>query len=384
MWRHIASNALSLFVVILVVIGGVIAWGKVQYSRAGPLTQAICLQVQRGSNMTRVSEDLLAQGAISGGVIYRLGADYTGKNPLLKAGSYRVPEQASMAEIVEIVTRGGASTCGTEVNFRIGVSRSEVQVRELDPGTNRFVEVVAFSPADGEVPARYEQVRNDADTRYRVTLAEGATSWQIVNALQAVDFLFGEVAKMPGEGRLAPDSYEVMAGADRTALLERMQVAQAIRLQEAWQNRADGLPIGSADEALVLASIVEKETGLSEERAQVASVFVNRLRRGMPLQSDPTVIYGVTNGQSVLGRGLRQSELRRVTPFNTYLIDGLPPTPIANPGLEAIEATLNPADTGFIFFVADGNGGHAFAATLAEHNRNVAAWREIEASRGGG
>ncbi len=197
MWRHIASNALSLFVVILVVIGGVIAWGKVQYSRAGPLTQAICLQVQRGSNMTRVSEDLLVQGAISRGVIFRLGADYTGKNPLLKAGSYRVPERASMAEIVEIVTRGGASTCGTEVNFRIGVNRSEVQVRELDPGTNRFVEVVVFSPTDGEVPASYEQVRADADTRYRVTLAEGATSWQIVNALRTVDFLFGEVAEVP-------------------------------------------------------------------------------------------------------------------------------------------------------------------------------------------
>lgn len=383
MWRHIASNALSLFVVILVVIGGVVAWGKAQYSGAGPLAQAICLRVERGSNMGRVSEDLLGQGAISRGAIFRLGADYSGKNALLKAGSYRVPQRASMAEIVEIVTRGGASTCGTEVNFRIGVNRSDVQVRELDPATNRFVEVVVFSPTDGEVPARYEQVRNDADTRYRVTLAEGATSWQIVNALKSVDFLVGEVAEVPGEGRLAPDSYELTAGADRAELLERMQVAQTIRLQEAWQNRSDGLPIGSAEEALVLASIVEKETGLAAERAQVASVFVNRLRRGMPLQSDPTVIYGVTHGQSVLGRGLRQSELRKPTPYNTYLIDGLPPTPIANPGLQAIEATLNPADTAYIFFVADGKGGHAFAVTLAEHNRNVAAWRAIEASRSG-
>ena len=383
MWRHIASNALSLFVVILVVVGGVIAWGKVQFSRAGPLTQAICLRVERGAIMGRVSDDLVAVGAITSGYIFSVGADYSKKNSALKHGNHYVPERASMAEIVEIVTRSGASTCGTEVNFRVGVNSSVVHVRELDPATNRFVEVVVFSPTDGEASARYEQVRNDADTRYRVTLAEGATSWQIVNALRAVDFLDGEVGEVPGEGSMAPDSYEVTAGADRAELLERMQAAQAIRLQEAWQNRSDGLPIDSAEEALILASIVEKETGLPAERAQVASVFVNRLRRGMPLQSDPTVIYGVTNGQSVLGRGLRQSELRRVTPYNTYLIDGLPPGPIANPGLDALEATLNPADTGFIFFVADGSGGHAFAATLAEHNRNVAAWREIEASRGG-
>lgn len=383
MWRHIASNALSWFVVILVAVGAIIAWGQAQYSGAGPLAQAICLQVERGSNMTRVSEDLLAQGAISRGAIFRLGAEYSGKNALLKAGSYRVPERASMAEIVEIVTRGGASTCGTEVNFRISVNSTEVKVRELDPATNRFVEVAAFSPADEQAPASYAQVRADADTRYRVTLAEGATSWQIVNALRAVDFLDGDVAHMPDEGSLAPDSYEVLAGADRGELLDRMQLAQSIRLQDAWQNRADGLPIGSPEAALILASIVEKETGLAAERAQVASVFINRLRLGMPLQSDPTVIYGVTSGQNVLGRGLRQSELRKKTPYNTYLIDGLPPTPIANPGIEAIEAVLDPTDTGFIFFVADGNGGHAFAVTLAEHNRNVAAWREIEAARGG-
>ena len=288
-----------------------------------------------------------------------------------------------MGEIVEIVTGGGARTGGTEVNFRISGNSTEGKVRELDPATNRFVEVAAFSPADEQAPASYAQVRADADTRYRVTLAEGATSWQIVNALRAVDFLDGDVAHMPDEGSLAPDSYEVLAGADRGELLDRMQLAQSIRLQDAWQNRADGLPIGSPETALILASIAEKETGWAAERAQVASVFINRLRLGMPLQSDPTVIYGVTSGQNVLGRGLRQSELRKKTPYNTYLIDGLPPTPIANPGIEAIEAVLDPADTGFIFFVADGNGGHAFAVTLAEHNRNVAAWREIEAARGG-
>jgi UPF0755 protein len=143
----------------------------------------------------------------------------------------------------------------------------------------------------------------------------------------------------------------------------------------------DGLPIETPEEALVLASIIEKETSVPEERRRVAAVFVNRLRQGMRLQTDPTVIYGVTNGQGVLGRGLRQSELQRETPWNTYVISGLPPTPIANPGLDSLLAALDPEDSDYIFFVADGTGGHAFARTLDEHNRNVAVWRRIERER---
>jgi UPF0755 protein len=166
---------------------------------------------------------------------------------------------------------------------------------------------------------------------------------------------------------------------ERAELLVQMQARQEAILMEAWANRAENLPISTPQEALILASIIEKETGQAEERGVVASVFTNRLRQGMRLQTDPTVIYGVTEGQGVLGRGLRRSELDRVTPWNTYQIDGLPPTPIANPGRASIEAALNPDDTKYIFFVADGTGGHAFAETLAEHNRNVARWREIEA-----
>ena len=160
-----------------------------------------------------------------------------------------------------------------------------------------------------------------------------------------------------------------------------MEENQAQILAELWQARAEGLPFDTPEEAMVLASIVEKETGVPEERRQVASVFVNRLERGIRLQTDPTVIYGVTNGQGALGRGLRQSELRRETPYNTYVIDGLPPTPIANPGRASIEAALNPDATDYLYFVADGTGGHAFAETLAEHNENVARWRAIEAER---
>jgi UPF0755 protein len=225
-------------------------------------------------------------------------------------------------------------------------------------------------------------VREQADTRYRVALAEGVTSWQVVEGLKAVDVLTGEVAEVPPEGTLAPDSYEVRAGDTRESVLTRMSEAQAVILAAAWEGRAEGLPLQSAQEALILASIIEKETGVADERRQVASVFVNRLNRGMRLQTDPTVIYGVTQGKGVLGRGLRQSELRGATPWNTYVIEGLPPTPIANPGRASIEAALNPDSTDYVFFVADGSGGHAFAETLDEHNRNVARWREIEAERG--
>ena len=157
-----------------------------------------------------------------------------------------------------------------------------------------------------------------------------------------------------------------------------MSVEQDIILQKAWESKSDNLPFKTPGEALILASVIEKETGLKSERRIVASVFINRLKKGMPLQTDPTVIYGITKGKEILGRGLRQSELRKDTPWNTYLRKGLPPTPIANPGEESIFAALNPEKTDFIFFVADGTGGHAFATNLSDHNQNVANWRAIE------
>lgn len=383
MWRHIVSNFLTLLVVVVFLLGGVILWGQQQYSASGPLSDAICLRVEPGSNMRRVSRKLEAEGAVSSGAIFRVGAEYSDKNDLLKAGSWLIPEGASMAEITDLITQGGASTCGTEVVYRLGVTSAEVVVRELDAATGRYEERAKFDPvAEGEAPVEFTRVRDRADTRYRVALAEGVTSWQVVESLKAVDLLTGEVAEVPPEGTLAPDSYEVSEGDTRESVLLRMSEAQAVILAAAWQNRAEGLPLESAQEALILASIIEKETGVSEERRQVASVFVNRLDRGMRLQTDPTVIYGVTEGRGTLGRGLRQSELRRMTPWNTYVIEGLPPTPIANPGRASIEAAVNPDTTDYVFFVADGSGGHAFAETLDEHNRNVARWRAIEAERG--
>ncbi|WP_300058259.1 endolytic transglycosylase MltG [uncultured Roseobacter sp.] len=381
MWRHIASNAVTLLIVLLFLMGGVILWGKGQYEAAGPLDQAICLDVPSGTNMRRVSLDLEEQGAVSSSTIFRMGADYAEKTSQLKAGSYLVDPGASMEEIVDIVTRGGASTCGTEVVYRIGVNRLGVQVRELDPGTNRFEERASFNPAEDETPEVYAEKKEQADTRFRVALAEGVTSWQVVESLKAMDVLEGTVEELPPEGSLAPDSYEVRPGDDRAEIIARMQAAQELRVAQAWLNRDENLPIETPEELLVLASIIEKETGVAEERGQVASVFVNRLNRGMRLQTDPTVIYGVTEGKGVLGRGLRQSELRAATPWNTYVIEGLPPTPIANPGTASLEAAARPLETPYVFFVADGTGGHAFAETLDEHNRNVARWREIEAER---
>jgi len=378
MWRHIASNALTFFIVGLFLLAGVIMWGSRQYSAPGPLAQAICLRVESGSNMRIVSRELEAQGAVSSGSIFRIGADYSDKSSQLKAGSYLVPEGASMAGIVEIVTRGGQSTCGTEVVYRIGVTRSEIQIREMDPATSRFVEVADFDPTVDETPAVYGEVTAQADTRYRVALAEGVTSWQVVTGLNAVSTLGEPFDGVPPEGSLAPDSYEFTPGDSVASIIDRMTAAQSKILDEAWAERAADLPIETKEEALILASLIEKETGIADERRTVASVFENRLKKGMRLQTDPAVIYGITNGQGALGRGLRQSELRGETPYNTYVIAGLPPTPIANPGRASIEAALNPEVTNYVFFVADGSGGHAFAETLAEHNRNVARWREIE------
>jgi UPF0755 protein len=212
-------------------------------------------------------------------------------------------------------------------------------------------------------------------------LAEGVTSWQVVTALRSMDVLQGVIDKVPPEGSLAPDSYEVRSGDQLADVLTRMAEKQDLLIAAAWETRKTDIPLDTPEELLILASIIEKETGVAGERRQVASVFVNRLNRGMPLQTDPTVIYGITRGQGVLGRGLRRSELRAATPWNTYVIEGLPPTPIANPGRASLMAAAQPDETDYVFFVADGTGGHAFSKTLDAHNRNVAQWRKIEAER---
>lgn len=381
MWRSFASNMLTFLVVGLFLLGGVILWGKAQYTASGPLETAICLRVDRGSNMTAVSRELETQGAVISGAMFRIGAKYSEKTGQLKAGSFLVDAGSSMAQIVEQVTSVGASSCGTEIVYRVGITRITAQVRELDPATNRFVKRADFAMGGDDTPGVYTEKRAEPDTRYRIALAEGVTSWQVVEALKMMDVLTGDTGTRPAEGLLAPDSYEVVPGTKRLEVLAEMQARQRLRINAAWESRTDGLPLANPEDMLILASIIEKETGLPQERRQVASVFINRLNRGMRLQTDPTVIYGVTKGEGILGRGLRRSELRKITPWNTYVIEGLPPTPIANPGAASLAAAVNPDQTDFVFFVADGTGGHAFATTLNEHNRNVAKWRAIEAER---
>ncbi|WP_299838606.1 endolytic transglycosylase MltG [uncultured Paracoccus sp.] len=380
-WRHIVSNFLTLALVLMVAAAIAVAWGKRQFSGPGPSATAQCVQVAQGASLNAVSNRLAEQGAISSAYIFRAGVDYQGRAGQLKFGSYMVPPGASMEAIADAITAGGPSTCGTEVIFRVGVRANSVVLRDINPETGAYEERVKYDPAKEEAPEAILAAGQQPDARLRIAVAEGVTSWQIVEGLKEADFMAGEVGDVPAEGSLAPDTYEVKVGADRAALLAEMGQRQAAILEQEWEARPFGLPYASPEEALIMASIVEKETGIPDERETVASVFVNRLEEGMRLQTDPTVIYGVTGGQGILDRGLRQSELNRPTPYNTYQIDGLPPTPIANPGKAAIHAALNPADTDFVFFVADGSGGHAFARTLEEHNANVARWREIEASQ---
>jgi UPF0755 protein len=202
-------------------------------------------------------------------------------------------------------------------------------------------------------------------------------------ALEAAEGLTGPLPDPPPQGSLLPETYFFENGETRAAMLARMQKAMTDALAELWPQRAENLPFDTPEQAVVLASIVEKETGVAAERPQVASVFVNRLRRGMPLQSDPTVIFALTGGEADLGRPLLRADLQVDHPVNTYVVNGLPPTPIANPGRASLEAVLNPAETDFLYFVADGTGGHAFARTLAEHNRNVARWRAVQRGQSG-
>ena len=381
-WRGIASTFLTLLVVILIGMAIMVAWGRAQYTSPGPSAAAQCVTVAQGASLNAVSQQLLEQGVVSSAYILRTGADYEGKANQLKFGSYLVPPNASMQQVVRTLTEGGPSTCGAEVVFRVGVRGNSVVLRDLDPASGRYEDRASYDPATGQEPVQIAQATAQPGARLRVAVAEGVTNWQIIEGLKAAPLMAGEAGAVPPEASLAPDTYEVEKGADRGALVARMRASQAERLARAWEARPFGLPYETPEEALIMASIVEKETGIPSERRVVASVFVNRLRDGMRLQTDPTVIYGVTEGRGILDRGLRRSELQRRTPYNTYVIEGLPPTPIANPGLAAIEAALNPEETDYLFFVADGSGGHAFARTLQEHEANVARWREIEAQQG--
>lgn len=301
-------------------------WLNSQFEAAGPAGPDETVLLPRGSGLIAIANQLEREGLITDAQLFRIMVMIDGGDRSLRAGEFAIPEQASMQEIYSIL--------------------------------------------------------RDGDTiQHPVTAAEGLTTAMIVEIVQSADVLTGEITNVPPEGALLPETYLVDRGTSRQAVIDRMAAAQTALLDELWPNRADDLPFDTREEAIILASIVEKETAVGDERPLVAGVFVNRLRRGMRLQTDPTIIYGLTQGYP-LGRGIRRSELDDASnPYNTYQIDGLPPTAIANPGEASIRAVLNPPETNYLFFVADGTGGHAFASTYAEHNRNVAQWRRIERER---
>jgi UPF0755 protein len=321
------SGLLTLLLVIMIAGAGLIALLYHQFERPGPLEIGRVITIPKGDGRIAIATRLEREGVISNRwtfiASYLLQNTFGKKTGDLKAGEYEFKQHASMADVLDMLTQG----------------RSVL---------------------------------------YKLTIPEGLTSLQIVERIRAEPDLVGDVTEIPPEGSLLPDTYRFSRGIERQELLRRMQAEMQRFLAAAWEKRQPDAPVKSPEEAVVFASIVEKETGRPDERERVAGVFANRLRKGMRLQSDPTVIYGIAGGQGTLGRPLTRADLNGETPHNTYQIDGLPPTPICNPGRSAIEATLNPAKTNDLYFVADGTGGHAFSETLRDHNSAVAKWRKIE------
>ncbi|HET6322590.1 MAG TPA: endolytic transglycosylase MltG [Hyphomicrobium sp.] len=327
---RILSGAFTLLLFVMLAAGAMLALLYHQFEAPGPLAQSRVITVPRGEGRIEIATRLEKEGAISNR--WAFIANYLLRNAIgpkqteLKAGDYEIKKHASMAEIMETLALGR------------GVLS-------------------------------------------KITIPEGWTSLQIVQRLREEEELAGEIAEIPPEGSLLPDTYRYSKGMDRRELLERMQSEMQRFLAAAWERRQPSLPIATPEEALVFASIVEKETGRADERGRVASVFMNRLRKGMRLQSDPTVIYGIVGGQGSLGRSITRADLDQKTAHNTYQIGGLPPTPICNPGRSAIEASLDPPKTNDLYFVADGTGGHTFSDSLKNHNAAVSVWRKVERER---
>lgn len=319
-----ATATFSLFLIAALVAAWSVFYAPGPSARDGETT---IVTLPSGAGVSAIAANLKASGVIRSTDMFKAAASITGADRKLRAGEYEVPSGASLRQVLVLLVSGKV-------------------------------------------------------VRHYVTLPEGWSSAQAVDILMRQPILTGAVDEVPEEGTLWPDTYEVSRGETRASIIARMQRARDENLTRLWATRGPNSVVRSLDEAVILASIVEKETGVAAERPRVAAVFSNRLRMGMRLESDPTIVYGITKGRP-LGRGLRRSEIDRHTDWNTYQIDGLPPTPIANPGRDAIAAVLNPPVSEDIFFVADGTGGHAFARTYPEHQANVARWRAIERRRQG-
>jgi UPF0755 protein len=289
--------------------------------------------------------------------------------PLLEDKVVNIPQRAGKRDIADVLTREGVIDVNSWV-FIAGVFALKAST-ELKPGEYSFqknasLHDVIATIVEGKV------------VQHAITIPEGLTSEQIVARLSENDIFSGGVQEIPREGTLLPETYKFPRGTTREQVIQRMQQAQKRVLAEIWERRSQDIPIKSPEQLVTLASIVEKETGKSDERSRVAAVFQNRLRQKIKLQSDPTIIYGLVGGKGTLGRPIKRSEITQPSPYNTYVIEGLPPGPISNPGRLTLEATANPARTRDLYFVADGSGGHAFTETYDQHLKNVARLRAME------
>lgn len=315
---------MSLAVIAAVAAAAAVWFGKHQFEAAGPSTVKQTLLVKEGAGWGSISNQLESNGLITNASIFRLGVQAAGGEGGLRAGEYEIPAGASMRQIMDLLKSGKS-------------------------------------------------------IMYSITIPEGLTVQQAWDRIAATPELSGDMpATMPPEGTLAADTQRFTRGTPRQAIVDKMAAHQKALVEEIWAKRDPNLPIADINEFVTLASIVEKETGVAAERPRVAAVFINRINKGMRLQSDPTILYGLFGGKGrPADRPIYQSDIQKPTPYNTYVVDGLPPGPIANPGRAALEAVANPPKTNDLYFVADGTGGHVFAETLEDHNRNVAKWREI-------
>jgi UPF0755 protein len=329
--RHplvIAGNAIfTVLVVVSVAVGAALYIGKQRFDAPGPLPEDKVVNIPRGLGTRDIAVLLQREGVIDQPYVFIGGVLVLKARGGLKHGEYKFGRNASLADVVETMIEGKV-------------------------------------------------------VQHALTLPEGLTSEQIVARLLEDDALTGQIKEIPREGSLLPETYKFTRGMTRAQMIERMQHDEQAVLKEIWEHRSPDLPLKTPEELVTLASIVEKETGRPDERSRVAAVFVNRLKNRMKLQSDPTIIYGLTGGKGSLGRPIMKSEIEQATPYNTYVINGLPPGPIANPGRASLEATANPARTKDLYFVADGNGGHVFSENYEQHQKNVAKLRTLERANG--
>jgi UPF0755 protein len=307
---------------------------------------------------------------IGGGAIYVYGRQkIEAPGPLQEDKVVNIPARAGMTDIADILQREGVID-----NNRWAFIGSVFALKaraDLKPGEYSFQKNASLRDVIGTIV-------EGKVVQHAVTIPEGLTSEQIVARLTENDIFAGPIREVPREGTLLPETYKFPRGTTREQVISRMQQAQKRVLAEIWERRNADIPVKTPEQLVTLASIVEKETGKPDERSRVAAVFVNRLRQKMKLQSDPTIIYGLAGGKGTLGRPIKRSEIQQPSPYNTYIVEGLPPGPIANPGRASLEATANPARTRDLFFVADGSGGHAFTETYDQHQKNVARLRAME------